>query len=457
MRAARTALTATARRRSRDADVSRIVVVGPHASTTPEATLRKLGADVAIIGECEDILPQLAASTDDWSGIDSLCTWDDDTPVARGGTHVTDMAALPALRWPAASIRAPPSPSPPLRRGTSGTWGRDGDLARLPVPLQLLREGQLPQRLSQAAASGAARRSSTGCVAQGIEYVYFIDEIFLPNRELLKALAGPRREVRPADAYRPLEATRCSTCSARPAACRSRPASRASPKTDGTCSTRTAGSRPSEITERLIYAREARALRAGQSDRCAATTIPMPSSAGAKHLQRPRRLGEQAGAAVPLSRFARLHEAAGARPTIRPGNARSPITSIITTSSATSRTTVRCRSIASSAPHSIELPADMPTDPRRVLMTADTVGGVWTYALELARALSERNVSVVIATMGPLPSRRTAAGSGAASRTWSWSPASSRWSGWTTRGATSSARDSGCSNSRRASLRMSCT
>jgi glycogen(starch) synthase len=36
----------------------------------------------------------------------------------------------------------------------------------------------------------------------------------------------------------------------------------------------------------------------------------------------------------------------------------------------------------------------------RVLMTADTVGGVWTYALELARALGEMDVEVALATMG---------------------------------------------------------
>ncbi|WP_299761384.1 glycosyltransferase family 4 protein, partial [Ramlibacter sp.] len=33
-------------------------------------------------------------------------------------------------------------------------------------------------------------------------------------------------------------------------------------------------------------------------------------------------------------------------------------------------------------------------------MTADTVGGVWTYAVELARALDARGVHVAIATMG---------------------------------------------------------
>jgi glycosyltransferase involved in cell wall biosynthesis len=41
--------------------------------------------------------------------------------------------------------------------------------------------------------------------------------------------------------------------------------------------------------------------------------------------------------------------------------------------------------------------------PRRVLMTADTVGGVWSHALELAAALGERGVRVSLATMGAVP------------------------------------------------------
>src|SRR5581483_376630 len=36
----------------------------------------------------------------------------------------------------------------------------------------------------------------------------------------------------------------------------------------------------------------------------------------------------------------------------------------------------------------------------RVLLTADTVGGVWTYALELARGLTDAGVTVGLATMG---------------------------------------------------------
>ena len=40
----------------------------------------------------------------------------------------------------------------------------------------------------------------------------------------------------------------------------------------------------------------------------------------------------------------------------------------------------------------------------RVLMTADTIGGVWSYALELAQALSDHGVEVALATMGGAPS-----------------------------------------------------
>jgi glycosyltransferase involved in cell wall biosynthesis len=49
---------------------------------------------------------------------------------------------------------------------------------------------------------------------------------------------------------------------------------------------------------------------------------------------------------------------------------------------------------------------------KKVLMTADTVGGVWTYALELAAGLGQHGVEVALATMGaPLtPQQREASG-----------------------------------------------
>ncbi len=41
--------------------------------------------------------------------------------------------------------------------------------------------------------------------------------------------------------------------------------------------------------------------------------------------------------------------------------------------------------------------------PRRILMTADTIGGVWEYALDLSRALSASGIEVTLATMGREP------------------------------------------------------
>lgn len=41
--------------------------------------------------------------------------------------------------------------------------------------------------------------------------------------------------------------------------------------------------------------------------------------------------------------------------------------------------------------------------PRRILMTADTVGGVWRYALELATGLALREIRVILVVLGPEP------------------------------------------------------
>ena len=41
---------------------------------------------------------------------------------------------------------------------------------------------------------------------------------------------------------------------------------------------------------------------------------------------------------------------------------------------------------------------------KHVLLTADAIGGVWTYCVDLARGLSERGVRVSLAVLGPAPS-----------------------------------------------------
>lgn len=42
--------------------------------------------------------------------------------------------------------------------------------------------------------------------------------------------------------------------------------------------------------------------------------------------------------------------------------------------------------------------------PRRILLTTDAVGGVWTYTLDLARSLFAEGVAVELVVLGPAPS-----------------------------------------------------
>src|SRR5947208_659764 len=75
-----------------------IASVGPNASTTPGAAVRKLQADVAVLGECEEILPRLAGPREAWADVPSIAYVDlTGTLRSQGPTHASDMSALPSL------------------------------------------------------------------------------------------------------------------------------------------------------------------------------------------------------------------------------------------------------------------------------------------------------------------------------------------------------------------------
>jgi anaerobic magnesium-protoporphyrin IX monomethyl ester cyclase len=80
---------------------AKLVVVGPHGSTTPRPVLNKLEADAVVLGECEEVLPQLAAGL---SQASSVAYRDRETIIIRGPNRASDMKQLPALRWPDAMV-----------------------------------------------------------------------------------------------------------------------------------------------------------------------------------------------------------------------------------------------------------------------------------------------------------------------------------------------------------------
>ena len=167
------------------------IAIGPHASTTPAATLRKLGCDVVVMGEAEDILPQLAAPKEAWGEVSSIAYEADGALRLQGGVHATNIEDLPALRWPVETVRrhhhhhhrfeAPPG-GPGAEMETSRGCPYHCTFCAKDNFRNAYRKRTLATILEEL----------DGLLDAGIEYVYFIDEIFLPNKELLEALVGRR-------------------------------------------------------------------------------------------------------------------------------------------------------------------------------------------------------------------------------------------------------------------------
>jgi B12-binding domain/radical SAM domain protein of rhizo-twelve system len=166
----------------------RIIGVGPHASTTPRAALAKLDADLVVMGECEDVLVDLANNPDDWPSIPSTCTWVNGSPHANGATHAADMSALPALAWPDAAIRAHAHHHHRFDRAPAAP-GAEVEASRgCPYHCTFCAKDNFRNAYRKRPLAAIAQEVDR-LIAQGVEYVYFIDEIFLPNRELLEWLA----------------------------------------------------------------------------------------------------------------------------------------------------------------------------------------------------------------------------------------------------------------------------
>ncbi len=166
----------------------RLVIVGPHASTTPAATLKKLNADAVVLGECEEILPALAAS---WSRQHSICFRDHGAVRVNGGPHASDMAKLPALTWGRDSIERHSHHHHRFEAIPSGS-GAEMEVSRgCPYHCTFCAKDNFRSDFRRRPLA-AIQAELDGLIAQGIEYVYFIDEIFLPFKDVLELLAARR-------------------------------------------------------------------------------------------------------------------------------------------------------------------------------------------------------------------------------------------------------------------------
>ena len=164
-----------------------LVAVGPHGSTTPGAVLRKLDVGAVLRGECDEAIADLADAAGAPARVAGAAWREGGAVRANGGPRVADFAALPPLAWPDAWIArhhhhhhrfdaAPDGPGAEVEASRGCPYACTF-CAKIDFR-DTYRRRALPALLAEIDA----------LIAQGVEYLYFIDEIFLPQRSLLEAL-----------------------------------------------------------------------------------------------------------------------------------------------------------------------------------------------------------------------------------------------------------------------------
>ncbi|WP_419757566.1 TIGR04295 family B12-binding domain-containing radical SAM protein [Acidisoma sp.] len=163
------------------------VAVGPHGSSTPAPVLQKLGVDIVVRGECEEVVTALANAPlrRDIPGI----AYVDETATVQvvGEPAATRFTDAPALRWPVEWVLRHDHhhhrfDSTPVGAGAEVEASRGCPYACTFCAKMDFRDRYRKRDLDVLMAE------IDGLIAQGVTYIYFIDEIFLPRMDLLLAL-----------------------------------------------------------------------------------------------------------------------------------------------------------------------------------------------------------------------------------------------------------------------------
>ena len=166
----------------------RRVAIGPHGSVTPETTLRKLDVDVVVRGECEEIVAALAnaATLDE---VPSIAFRDGSGIRVSGGPAAARFADLPALCWPDEWIARHAHHHHRFDAAPEGP-GAEVEASRgCPYSCSFCAKIDYRDKYRRRLL-GPLLEEIDALVAQRAVYLYFVDEIFLPQRPLLEALVG---------------------------------------------------------------------------------------------------------------------------------------------------------------------------------------------------------------------------------------------------------------------------
>ncbi len=161
------------------------VAIGPHTSATPAATMRKLGCDVAMRGEPDQTLPELASKP--WAEIAGCC-WNDDSGVhLTPSLGVTDMKSLKALTFENYNVEA-------HRHRHHVFWGQghgaELEFARgCPWACTFCNKTLFRNKFRERDVDEVLDEVDR-LIARGVDYIYFIDEIFGVGKNVRRLLEG---------------------------------------------------------------------------------------------------------------------------------------------------------------------------------------------------------------------------------------------------------------------------
>lgn len=161
------------------------VAIGPHPSATPAATLRKTECEVAMRGEPDQTLPQLASKP--WRDIAGCCWRDDSGEHLSPELGVTDMKALGTLDF----ANYPVELHEHRHHVFSGTGrGAELEFARgCPWSCTFCNKTLFRNKFRERSVESLLAEIDH-LIARGVDYIYFIDEIFGVGKNVSRLLEG---------------------------------------------------------------------------------------------------------------------------------------------------------------------------------------------------------------------------------------------------------------------------
>jgi len=159
------------------------VAIGPHASATPGATLRKLDCDVAMRGEPDETIVQLADRP--WQEVEGCCWRDDQGEHISATLGVTDMKNLGRLKFDNYDVERHQH-----RHHVFSGSGRGAELefARgCPWACSFCNKTLFRNKFRERDAGEVLAEVDT-LIGRGVNYIYWIDEIFGVGKNVLRLL-----------------------------------------------------------------------------------------------------------------------------------------------------------------------------------------------------------------------------------------------------------------------------